>query len=80
MQDMQEQIVLTLIYIFNSTHTRKYVNPFLEIQALLAPFTQQDSLEKTERMEKLSMATKALILLFRSYPGLLLLSCDMERV
>mmetsp|Transcript_5018 Transcript_5018/g.2800 ORF Transcript_5018/g.2800 Transcript_5018/m.2800 type:complete len:105 (+) Transcript_5018:533-847(+) len=74
---LSENILLTYIHLINHPITRQYTQAYLDVEPLLAVFTSTESIEKEADLEtKLKLSLKALVLLMRSWPGLIYLLSD----
>ena len=72
---MSENIILTLLYLLNEEKTRKYLKGEKEMFRILAPFTEHDSgLRDSELEPMIELARRALVMMSRSWVGLIFLA------
>lgn len=75
-QDIASSLTLTLLYLMDSHHTRKYMRPHIEIQKLFAVFLDTSSPNTRPKEVKRAAAHKALVTIMRSWTGILSLCSD----
>eukprot|EP00301_Raphidiophrys_heterophryoidea_P007473 c12890_g1_i2.p1 GENE.c12890_g1_i2~~c12890_g1_i2.p1 ORF type:complete len:1205 (-),score=269.36 c12890_g1_i2:483-4097(-) len=81
LSDLAESIVMTLMFLLNEKSTRRYLRSGLDIDVLLSPFTDfnkpdQGAPALAAREEKLSLSSKAVVTMMRSWTGLIALTCS----
>jgi hypothetical protein len=79
--ELREKIGLTLSDVLNEQEGRSALKGGLELDRLISVFTDTCSAEKdTELEEKMKTAQKTLVLLSRTWPGLIYLSFERYRI
>ncbi len=79
--DLSESIVLTMLHLLNDTDSRCYFRPYLDLRYLLSPFTDFDSASDScnsddHHTEKLKAAKNALLVMMKSFIGIVQLTSD----
>jgi hypothetical protein len=75
-EEMAGPLTLTLLFLLDQDSTRRHLRPSLELQKLLCVFTDTDAPDSPERETKKKTATEALVMMMRSWTGILILSSD----
>lgn len=74
-QALSENIIFTLSYLLNESHTRKYLKNGKEVTRILAVFTEQESgLKENELEAVIKLSRKVIVLMSRSWAGLIYLA------
>lgn len=63
---------MTLLMILNEPSTRKFIQPFIDTQVLLAPFTDTDLPAGNERRQRWMASRNAIVTMMRSWTVLLI--------
>ncbi|RHY26662.1 hypothetical protein DYB32_007416 [Aphanomyces invadans] len=66
-QDIAEALLMTLIYLINEPANRNLIHSFVNVQVLLAPFTDTDSPAGTERRQRWTASRNAIVMMMRSW-------------
>lgn len=79
--DLSESIVLTMLHLLNDTDSRCYFRPYSDLRYLLSPFTDFDSASDSfnsddQHTEKLKAAKNALLIMMKSFIGIVHLTSD----
>ncbi|KDO20660.1 hypothetical protein SPRG_13413 [Saprolegnia parasitica CBS 223.65] len=77
-QDLADALLLTLLYLVNEPANRDYIHSFIDAQVLLAPFTDTDAPAGTERRQRWSASRNAIVMMMRSWTGILLLTSNPQ--
>ena len=64
---MAESLVFTLLFLLNDSNTRAYFRPSIDLQVLLAPFTETDVPDGTERRQKWNASRTVIVTMMRSW-------------
>ena len=73
---LTEPLILSLLSVMNTSKTRKLLRPMHDVQRLLAPFTDIDFQLSSDRAEVWAASRRALVLMLRSWTGIVVLSSD----
>eukprot|EP01035_Chromulina_nebulosa_P022879 gene22879-29634_t len=73
--ELAENILLSLMYLLNSAATRKIVQPCIDLRILLSPFTDLDT-EAVKLSPKLQSAKSAIVMMMKSWVGVVMISSD----
>eukprot|EP00002_Diphylleia_rotans_P005434 TRINITY_DN1456_c0_g1_i3.p1 TRINITY_DN1456_c0_g1~~TRINITY_DN1456_c0_g1_i3.p1 ORF type:complete len:936 (-),score=158.70 TRINITY_DN1456_c0_g1_i3:822-3629(-) len=77
-QEIIDSLVLTILYILNDENTRCFVRPQLELEVILAPFTEPFFQEGPDRDARLNASRIAVITMMKSWTGIICLSSDQH--
>ncbi|ETV97011.1 hypothetical protein, variant 1 [Aphanomyces invadans] len=77
-QDIAEALLMTLIYLINEPANRNLIHSFVNVQVLLAPFTDTDSPAGTERRQRWTASRNAIVMMMRSWTGILVLTANPQ--
>ncbi|OQS07508.1 hypothetical protein THRCLA_00484 [Thraustotheca clavata] len=77
-QDLADSLILTLLYLVNEPANRDYIHSFIDAQVLLAPFTDTDAPSGTERRQRWTASRNAIVMMMRSWTGILLLTSNPQ--
>ncbi|GMI10640.1 hypothetical protein TrRE_jg10745 [Triparma retinervis] len=75
MKDYAEALMLSVMFVFSSPHTRRYLRQRLDISILFASYTDLDT-EGNERTNKWKCSDIAITTSMRSFAGIIILSSD----
>mmetsp|Transcript_21477 Transcript_21477/g.31154 ORF Transcript_21477/g.31154 Transcript_21477/m.31154 type:complete len:1569 (+) Transcript_21477:93-4799(+) len=73
---LSESILMTMLYLLNSPNTRSFVRPHLDLQCLLSPFTDLDTVRGDDSLKRWDLAKAALVTMMRSFGGVVELTSD----
>jgi hypothetical protein len=76
--DIANSLTLTLLYLLDTESTRKYLRPGLDLVRLLAVFTDTTAPDGNERESRRAAAHRCLIMIMRSWTGILCLTSDVS--
>ena len=74
--DIAQSLTLTLLYLLDSADTRRYIRPSLDLSRLLAVFTDTSVPDSPEKEAQRAAAHKALVMMLRSWTGILVFTHD----
>ncbi|CAK4241874.1 unnamed protein product [Aphanomyces euteiches] len=77
-QDLADALLMTVMYLVNEPANRDYIHSFVDVQVLLAPFTDTDLPAGTERRQRWTAARNAVVTMMRSWTGILLLTSNPQ--
>lgn len=77
-QDLADSLLLTLLLLLNEPATRQYIDPFMDTQILLAPFTDTDLPAGNERRQRWMASRNAIVTLMRSWTGIVVLTSNPQ--
>lgn len=66
-QDLSDSLLLTLLMLLNEPSTRQFIDPFVDTQILLAPFTDTDLPAGNERRQRWMASRNAIVTMMRSW-------------
>lgn len=66
-QDLSDSLLLTLLMLLNEPSTRQFIDPFIDTQILLAPFTDTDLPAGNERRQRWMASRNAIVTMMRSW-------------
>lgn len=75
-QDMYKSLTLTILYLLDQEATRKSLRPSLDLQKLWSVFTDTDAPDGPEKEGRKKTASEALVMMMRSWTGILSLASD----
>ncbi|KAF1332164.1 Protein required for meiosis, partial [Globisporangium splendens] len=77
-QDLADSLILTLLMILNEPATRQFIDPFVDTQILLAPFTDTDLPAGNERRQRWMASRNAIVTMMRSWTGIVVLTSNPQ--
>ncbi|KAK1947908.1 Protein pianissimo A [Phytophthora citrophthora] len=77
-QDLADSLLMTLLLILNEPSTRKFIEPFVDSQVLLAPFTDTDLPAGNERRQRWMASRNAIVTMMRSWTGMVVLTSNPQ--
>ncbi|ETO72123.1 hypothetical protein F444_11641 [Phytophthora nicotianae P1976] len=77
-QDLADSLLMTLLLILNEPSTRKFIEPFVDSQVLLAPFTDTDLPAGNERRQRWMASRNAIVAMMRSWTGMVVLTSNPQ--
>ncbi|OQR91495.1 hypothetical protein ACHHYP_04658 [Achlya hypogyna] len=77
-QDLADSLILTLLYLVNEPANRDFIHSFIDAQVLLAPFTDTDAPAGTERRQRWTASRNAIVMMMRSWTGILLVTSNPQ--
>lgn len=77
-QDLADSLLLTLLMILNEPATRRFIEPFMDSQILLAPFTDTDLPAGNERRQRWMASRNAVVTMMRSWTGIVVLTSNPQ--
>ncbi|RLN57964.1 hypothetical protein BBJ28_00005507 [Nothophytophthora sp. Chile5] len=77
-QDLADSLLMTLLLILNEPSTRKFIQPFVDTQVLLAPFTDTDLPAGNERRQRWMASRNAIVTMMRSWTGMVVLTSNPQ--
>ncbi|RLN57857.1 hypothetical protein BBJ29_002171 [Phytophthora kernoviae] len=77
-QDLADSLLMTLLLILNEPSTRKFIQPFVDSQVLLAPFTDTDIPAGNERRQRWMASRNAIVTMMRSWTGMVVLTSNPQ--
>ncbi|DBA03145.1 TPA: hypothetical protein N0F65_003865 [Lagenidium giganteum] len=77
-QDLADSLILTLLIVLNEPATRQYIEPFIDTQLLLAPFTDTDLPAGNERRQRWMASRNAIVKMMRSWTGVVVLTSNPQ--
>ncbi|GMF41924.1 unnamed protein product [Phytophthora fragariaefolia] len=77
-QDLADSLLMTLLLILNEPSTRKFIEPFVDSQVLLAPFTDTDLPAGNERRQRWMASRNAIVTMMRSWTGMVILTSNPQ--
>ncbi|KAI9907033.1 hypothetical protein PsorP6_003890 [Peronosclerospora sorghi] len=77
-QDLADSLLMTLLLILNEPSTRKFVDPFVDSQVLLAPFTDTDLPAGNERRQRWIASRNAIVTMMRTWTGMVVLASNPQ--
>ena len=76
--DIANSLTLTLLYLIDSETTRGFLRPSVDLVRLISVFTDTTAADNPERENRRAAAHKALVMLMRSWTGILVLTSDPQ--
>ena len=76
--DIANSLTLTLLYLIDSESTRGFLRPSVDLVRLISVFTDTTAADNPERENRRAAAHKALVMLMRSWTGILVLTADPQ--
>ncbi|KAG6610312.1 Protein required for meiosis [Phytophthora cinnamomi] len=77
-QDLADSLLMTLLLILNEPSTRRFIEPFVDSQVLLAPFTDTDLPAGNERRQRWMASRNAIVTMMRSWTGMVVLTSNPQ--
>lgn len=77
-QDLADSLILTLLMLLNEPSTRQFIDPFMDTQILLAPFTDTDLPAGNERRQRWMASRNAIVTMMRSWTGIVVLTSNPQ--
>ncbi|KAL8025270.1 putative armadillo-like helical, rapamycin-insensitive companion of mTOR domain, Pianissimo family [Plasmopara halstedii] len=77
-QDLADSLLMTLLLVLNEPSTRKFMEPFVDSQVLLAPFTDTDLPAGNERRQRWMASRNAIVMMMRSWTGIVVLTSNPQ--
>ncbi|CAH0477092.1 unnamed protein product [Peronospora belbahrii] len=77
-QDLADSLLMTLLLILNEPSTRKFIEPFVDSQVLMAPFTDTDLPAGNERRQRWMASRNAIVTMMRSWTGMVVLTSNPQ--
>ncbi|KAJ3087070.1 hypothetical protein HK102_011873 [Quaeritorhiza haematococci] len=77
-KELSEVVMLTILYVLDTEHTRAYLRPRVELEMIISNFTDAFSRGPSYE-ERLTVCSKAITALLKSWTGLIYLCLDDKR-
>ncbi|TDH70536.1 uncharacterized protein CCR75_005144 [Bremia lactucae] len=77
-QDLADSLIMTLLFVLNESSTRKFIQPFVDSQVLIAPFTDTDLPAGNERRQRWMASRNAIVTMMRSWTGMVVLTSNPQ--
>ena len=74
--DIAAKLTLTLLFLLDQPATRQFLRPSLDLVRLLSVFTDTAAPDSPDREARRLAAHRCVVMMMRSWPGILCLTCD----